>query len=273
MLVLASTRTIPAMLPESIRILYEAGFDSVDVSYNNIERFDIDYPSAYSYFRAALQEASRLGVKPLTLHAPWEEYYLIMLGKNIEYAVEEARILLDMAYSYGVDVVVFHPFSAQRVGESRVVWLNKKFFALLADYSEHEGLSIVAIENAERRKPWNSIAAITSLARSVGSQRLSVCIDVGHANINGYTPQRIGEELEGVEPICIHIHDNDGREDKHELPGTGTIDWEGIASLESIVTARYHVAEVDCNGSPRLCAVKARIATTVISQLYLKYQA
>jgi sugar phosphate isomerase/epimerase len=61
---------------------------------------------------------------------------------------------------------------------------------------------------------------------------LNFCFDTGHANI-----------MEGVEPAfqamrtrirSTHIHDNDGKQDKHLFPfvaSGGTIDWPGTVRL------------------------------------------
>jgi sugar phosphate isomerase/epimerase len=264
-----STRTVPLPLAESIEKLHAAGFDIVDVNYANLDRAGVDDATVLSHFRSALQTALRIGVKPVTLHAPWENYFLMYLGKGIDKAINEARILLDIAYSYGVEVIVFHPFSAQRLGEHRVLWFNKRFFAGLAEYAETEGLSVVAVENAEKAKPWTSIESVVSLVNSISSKKLTVCIDTGHAHLNGYSLLRIDNIIpSSMPPICLHVHDNHGNRDEHCIPGCGTINWAEAREAKTLLKAQYAVAEVDCSGNPNSCVEKARLATRLVEIIF-----
>lgn len=57
---------------------------------------------------------------------------------------------------------------------------------------------------------------------------LGICMDVGHARI-------LGDVVEAIETcsghvITTHLHDNDGTNDSHLVPGQGVIDW-GAAML------------------------------------------
>ncbi|KSW11305.1 hypothetical protein CF15_00055 [Pyrodictium occultum] len=255
---IASTRTLRLPLAEAVERLYDMGFRRIDVNYANLERSGVDDPSVLSHFRWALLTAARLGADPVTLHAPWEDYFLLPLGQGVERALAEARLLLDMAYSYGVEVVVFHPLPAKHVGSHRVEWLNKRIFSALAEYSEREGLSIVALENASRSGPWNRLERLAALIRSVASPRLRVCYDTGHGNLNGYSPGRAAEIL-GDMMACIHLHDNDGTRDEHAPPGTGAIDWSQAGMLDSEALKRV-VLEIDCMAEPRVCGLHIKAA-------------
>ncbi len=47
------------------------------------------------------------------------------------------------------------------------------------------------------------------------------------------TAERVSPELElltmyGDRLLALHLHDNDGEEDQHALPGTGTIAWKPL---------------------------------------------
>lgn len=190
---IASTRTLALPLAQAVEKLYEIGFTRIDVNYANLERSGVDDPSVLTHFRGALLTAAKIGAEPVTLHAPWEDYFLLPLGRGIDHAVAEAKLLVEMAYSYGVEVVVFHPFSAKHVGSHRVEWLNKRFFALLAEYSEREGLSVVAVENAARGQPWRSLEKLVELVKRISSPMLQVCFDTGHGNLNGYSFDRAAE--------------------------------------------------------------------------------
>ncbi len=52
---------------------------------------------------------------------------------------------------------------------------------------------------------------------------VGVCLDAGHAHIQGGAVAA----LETLRPhiVTMHLHDNDGRQDQHLIPGRGTLDW------------------------------------------------
>ena len=77
------------------------------------------------------------------------------------------------------------------------------------------------------------------LVRDIGSSRVAVCLDTGHANISAQDiPQMI--RLLRSDLATVHLNDNYGYispiyEDLHLFPGYGRIDWQGVfTALEEI---------------------------------------
>jgi sugar phosphate isomerase/epimerase len=68
--------------------------------------------------------------------------------------------------------------------------------------------------------------ALGAMVRDIDSPHLRMCFDVGHAYING----AIANQLAGCADVIeyLHIHDNDGQEDSHLMPGDGHIDWSSV---------------------------------------------
>lgn len=62
----------------------------------------------------------------------------------------------------------------------------------------------------------------------IKAERLGVCFDTGHANINGEDLAQAVHRLKNV-PLHIHIDDNHGESDAHNIPGTGKIDFQALA--------------------------------------------
>ena len=64
--------------------------------------------------------------------------------------------------------------------------------------------------------------------RRYASENLGCCLDLAHANV---IARRRGESIDGYIDallpyiIVCHLHDNDGLEDRHWVPGDGQIDW------------------------------------------------
>ncbi len=245
----ASTRIIPLDIVSAVEALYNMGFELIDINYASIERMDIDYPSVPNTIRLALLQAVRLGARPVTVHAPWEDYFLLYIGRGLEHAVDEAKIFLDIAGSYGAEIVVFHGFSSRRTGSYRAEWVNKRFFAELADYAEREDLPIVAVENSSGARPLNKMEALRKLVSQIDSPKLRACIDTGHAFLNGYSLGEADRAIRPLEPVCIHVHDNHGERDEHLHIGCGSINWLEARNATSLSRASYVVLESDCNSN------------------------
>lgn len=62
----------------------------------------------------------------------------------------------------------------------------------------------------------------------VGSPHLGLAYDSGHANVAG-RPVRIIHDM-GPRLWGVHLHDNDGTEDDHLLPGMGTLPGDDVAA-------------------------------------------
>ncbi len=96
----------------------------------------------------------------------------------------------------------------------------------LAPEAEAAGVAL-ALENSLR---------VTYLARNAGEladfvgryghPAVGVCFDVGHAHIL----EGVAVALDTLRPhiVTMHLHDNNGRQDQHLIPGRGTLDWAGF---------------------------------------------
>ena len=89
-------------------------------------------------------------------------------------------------------------------------------------FARHRGVEILLenlhsdLASAERLYQFN---AMTHL-------KLKYCFDTGHAHLrNGFDA-----EFDAVKPgvRLVHIHDNNGKEDSHLLPFSGTIAWQRV---------------------------------------------
>ena len=71
--------------------------------------------------------------------------------------------------------------------------------------------------------PGSRMADLAELLRELDHPRLALALDTGHANLTAGTA---AETLAaGALLATTHVHDNNGRQDAHEPPGHGTIDW------------------------------------------------
>ena len=82
------------------------------------------------------------------------------------------------------------------------------------------------------------------MIREIGSERLGICLDTGHANVNGEDLAQAVEMLKGV-PLHIHIDDNKGDSDTHAIPGEGSIAFAPfVQALQAINYQGFVSAEL-----------------------------
>ncbi len=136
---------------------------------------------------------------------------------------------------------------------------------------------VIAVENSF--EPFNTPHEVKRLVDKFLCKNLGICYDSGHANMMG---KAVGKTREGYPTrlrnvwkdnfpfeedalgllaeniVTCHLHDNDGYEDLHDLPGSGTINWEElinrIKKSPRLMTMQSEVAtELHCVSIAKLC--------------------
>jgi sugar phosphate isomerase/epimerase len=95
---------------------------------------------------------------------------------------------------------------------------------------------------------------------------VGVCLDVGHAHLDGDLVDAIEAVSEHL--VATHVHDNGGRADDHLVPFDGTIDWP--AALTSIQKVGYEgplMLEIEGRGPAKDTLVRARRARERMERL------
>ena len=140
-------------------------------------------------------------------------------------AVDEIKRALEIAEVVPFRYIIQHVgVSGQEMDERR--W-DASFSSLeeLRVFAGQRGVQLLlentpnAFSSAQR---LNELLAMTHL-------ELNYCFDVGHAHmLHG-----VAEEFERMKERIrsTHIHDNDGSQDQHLFPGSGTIDWKKTMRL------------------------------------------
>lgn len=149
-------------------------------------------------------------------------------------------------------------------------WQNlRQSIVELLDYSDRTNLKLL-IEPAHSAES-TLILTITDglrMIRDIGSERLGICLDTGHANINGEDLAQVVSELKNV-PLHIHIDDNNGDSDAHLIPGEGRIDYAPfVRALSEISYQGFVSAELGFQYTldPDAAVKKTRIALTKMFQ-------
>jgi len=201
--------------------------------------------SCLAHATALAAALATTGLEPV-VHAPPE------LRVGARGGDRAAEGLLSYAAEIGATHVVYHACALPDAPESEDALLfEARALAALSQRAERLGVTI-AIENLAPVFPGPeplsaSPMVLRGLANRIGSERLRICLDLGHAHIIAERRRTSLEAL--IEPVLdtvtlFHLHDNLGarwrssgaesgvdplRLDLHLPPGRGTLPWGRLA--------------------------------------------
>jgi len=130
--------------------------------------------------------------------------------------VELVANRIDMTARLGADVVVMH------VPNDPASTPVRKSLDELEPFAKERNVRL-AIENTR------NCDALRALLAEYGPDYLGLCYDSGHGNMSPDGLDTLDEMKDRL--IAVHLHDNDGRTDQHNLPFSGTTDWPRLARL------------------------------------------
>jgi sugar phosphate isomerase/epimerase len=220
----------------------QAGITCVD--YNIVSPEGSTEKLKVTYFKKHQECAARYGMRFSQVHAPIFKYDPNRPYK-MEYILEEMKKSIAICSLLGSPYLVMHPlelaFELGRVKEEKI---NQEYFGSLVEEARRHDV-MICIENMPYRRAgrvWEgacsearkTVEYIDILNKKAGEERFGACFDVGHANVLG---KNLREEVRalGSHLKVLHIHDNDGVTDSHQLPYSFsdarselcTTDWSG----------------------------------------------
>ena len=178
---------------------------------------------------------------------PAEEWREIMLLRH--------RMAFRFCRHFGVRTMAFHTGNTFNSAFGKELVLEDYYDALIRSLeillpeAEKCGV-IIALEN--QWTPLNHSRQLLRVMEHFRSPNLGLCYDSGHGNLTEKGAQFPGrtcvppiwndlgipvewEEnlIEKFAPWLVncHLHDNNGIEDEHKLPGQGTVDWTRIRNV------------------------------------------
>ncbi len=180
----------------------------------------------------AKPEAERLrkaGIRIYACHAPFEhEDDLSILDEQTrQKAVQRLQAALRQTAVAGGECLIIHPSTA--VGpEEGTLRLGKLLASLetLIPAAEKAGV-MLALENMIPNHVGFEPSSVLSVVGHFRSPFLRVCFDTGHANLS---EEGVYAGFDAVKDftIAVHLHDNDGHQDRHLQPPYGMIDWHRL---------------------------------------------
>ena len=234
-------------IDRTFELLGECGFDFVDFSFNALDGslldmekkpdpltgvFDLPLDKIKPLLAPYREAAARNGLAFGQAHAPFPLYWPGNEPRNqyLSAALEKCVALcgeLDCPYLVAHPAILDDPKEEWRVNMD----MYKRLVPALRAHSVTcclENLILTKrgkVYEAVCADPYEACDYIDELNDFAGEKRFAFCLDTGHALCTGrdiYTTiMKLGGRIE-----TLHIHDNDGRSDRHLAPYMGTLDWE-----------------------------------------------
>lgn len=227
-----------------IELAAKAGFDAVDFSLQHVMSSDGSVFNSEKYKDEAekyREIAEQNGIVFNQTHTVYPTSYSD--DDKTATAVERVKRGVEISAILGAKTAVVHPMQhlVYLKGKNPEILkeINKRFFVELAELAEKLDIT-VCIENMWRRSEvsgnivYSTCADPYELAEYVdmiGSKHVAACLDVGHCCLVGVDPADAVMALGRERLKALHLHDNDGKDDRHVLPFTefvSKVNWESL---------------------------------------------
>lgn len=145
---------------------------------------------------------------------------------------------MEMLDAMGVPCAVLHgdPMTNENVPYEEKLKRNVEALKKLLSLSSHTKVTL-CLENL--RHIFRGIDEILCVIDAVGSDRLAVCLDTGHLNITKTGTQRDFILKAGNRLRALHIANNDGKEDRHLAPFTGSVGIDFTEVVDALREINY----------------------------------
>ncbi|MEM2888969.1 MAG: sugar phosphate isomerase/epimerase family protein [Candidatus Bathyarchaeia archaeon] len=108
--------------------------------------------------------------------------------------------------------------------------LRKSIMELLEYSSKYDLTLLIEPAHATESNLIRTVEEGLRIVKEIGSERLGILLDTGHAYLNGEDLTEAVRTLNKNDiPFHIHIDDNNGDSDSHMIPGEGSIDFKPFA--------------------------------------------
>jgi sugar phosphate isomerase/epimerase len=252
---------------EGFKLLKRLGFSCVDFSLNNYLKnidlynseinqfFDKTDSELEQFFTPHKEAAKEAGIVINQMHMPYPNYVPKAKKEVNDYLRNVvAPKSMGVCKFFECPYIVVHGFKlAYHLGSEEAEWEKTlDFLDFLAPMAREMGITI-CIENLYNGvgghmmegpccDAMKAVERIDRMNDKYGAEVLGFCFDTGHANLVGLDFEDFITTLGGRLKV-LHIHDNDGISDLHQIPftftktreNTSSTDWDGfIRGLRAI---------------------------------------
>ena len=202
-----------------IPLIANAGFACIELNCNfGSEDFAWDRPEAV---RELARVATDHGVAIYSVHADGARLPAPNPSRW-QLAVDMAKTYADLAALLGAQVVVIHAGLADGVSPCAAKGILRHTLAEL----ERHALPLPCRYAWENLRDGMLPAEHLAMLNELNPSAFGLVLDTGHANLRGNRDEYF--TLAGGRLCDLHLNDNDGQTDLHQIPGQGTIKWDGF---------------------------------------------
>ena len=222
--------------------LADIGFSAIDfnlASSNNI----IHTASAEEVKEYLLRQkrlADEAGIEISQVHGPWRFPTRDTTEEDRAERMGKMKKTITATVDLGCKYWVIHPIMpfthntpTDKVDET--IKMNFDFMRELLTFAKEQGV-VICFENMPfKGLPLSRPKEILNFVREMNDDNFKICLDTGHVAV--YEELNLADEVRrlGKEIKTLHVHDNDGKNDRHMAPYFGVIDWEDFGkALEEI---------------------------------------
>ena len=235
------------------------GYDCVD--YQNFLKTDTPlFQEGETHFESEVLNDRKIiesaGLEVSQVHAPWRWPAQDASPEDRQERFEKMVQSLRGTALLGSRYFVIHPLMPWGGGSvgpepEKFYEINFDFMERLCAEAEKCGV-VICFENMPMHAlPISPPEATLDFAKKINSPWFKLCLDTGHCSVFGIQPadavRMWGKDMLKV----LHVHDNDGMQDRHWVPFTGVIDWadfkkalqeidfDGCLSIETSPPAKF----------------------------------
>ena len=241
---------------EGFETIKRAGFSCCDFSLNayltNTSLYSLKLNDFFSQSVANLEafftphkEAAKIaGIQISQMHMPYPMYIPDATAEINDYLMRTvAPKSLEICAFFGCPYIVVHGFKlARNLGSEAAEWeQTEKFLESIAPLAKERNITI-CLENIYTNigshiiegpccNAGKAVERIDKMNEKYGAGVLGFCFDTGHANLTGLDFEDFITTLDYRLKV-LHIHDNDGAFDLHQIPFTFTKTRENLSSTD-----------------------------------------
>lgn len=243
-------------------LIHDAGFSCADFSLNAyLEKQNVCSNQMNLFFERSVSElesfflpyklaAAESEIAIYQMHMPYPIFMPYENNQMNRYLREMvAPKSIRVSSFLGCRYLVVHGFKlAELLGSEQAEWeKTREFLMSIAPIAKENGI-ILCVENLYSNIRGHMVEGpctdaglaaerIDQMNEQVDAEVFGFCFDTGHANLLGIDMEKFITKL-GARLKVLHIHDNDGKQDLHQMPYTFTkvranaasTDWDGFIS-------------------------------------------
>ncbi len=190
-----------------------------------LEVYCYGYPSSLDeeYWKTFARKLNENNLQVYSFHTPFVKDVSSVVASSREEAVRDIQKSLVAAKFLGAQFVIVHPgVSCDQDERKAKEQASLKSLKQIYFDCREKGLKM-AVENMPLGYVGGGLEGLALIMEGLPTP-VGVCLDAGHAFLANTPPEKFVQYF-GPRLYTLHLHDNNGMEDQHFLPGEGKIRW------------------------------------------------